>query len=484
MKYVTEGYEPRDVLRFFEDISRIPRGSNNEYEVGHYVYNWGKDLGLDAYIDEANNVILKKPGSKGCEDLPPVVLQGHLDIVAEKLPESTHDFLKDPLPLYVEDGILRSRGTTLGADNGNAIAYMMGVLSRNDLVHPPLECIFTTGEEIGLVGANKLDRSKFDGMRMINMDGGGMDQTVFTVSAAGGNETRMYQPAQWQDAKGEFISIELSGMLGGHSAGYNSLTRGNAVKILARMLYHVSDYTKFTIAKMDGGSKMNAIPSSITAVIGVDDRATALAELNKIATAVKEELRVKDPGFVCNIAVCDAPEKTLTELQSKRLVQFLLALPHGIRDMNPEIEGAILNSNNLAAVHVYDDRLFVWCMNRANDDTRQDRMDEEIRAVADAFGFSVEIGSHFYGWKYEPESKMRRLHKKLFKKVFDIDLKEESAHGGLETGVFYSKKPGMDIITMGPKSDGAHTPNEMLVLESFKEMFDYLCLFLEELTKE
>ncbi len=484
MKYVTEGYEPRDVLRFFEDISRIPRGSRNEYEVAHYIYNWGRDLGLDAYIDEANNVILKKPGSKGCEDLPPVILQGHTDIVANKLPDSPHDFLKDPLPLYVEDGILRSRGTTLGADNGNAVAYMMGVLSRDNLVHPPLECIFTSGEEIGLIGANALDETKYDGMRMINMDGGGMDQTVFTVSAAGGNEFKMTQPAKWQDASGEFIYIELSGMLGGHSAGYNSLSRGNAVKILARMLNHTARFTKVVVAKMDAGTMMNAIPSDITATVSVEDKAVALRELEKIALAVKDELRVRDPGFTFKIEECPAPEKMLDDEQSRRFIQFLLALPAGIRDMNPEIEGAILNSNNLAAAHVYDDRLFVWTMNRSNDDTRQDAMDEEITAIADAFGFDVEVGSHFYGWKYEPDSKMRALHKKLFKKVFDIDLKEESAHGGLETGVFYSKKPGMDIITMGPKSDGAHTPNEMLVLDSFREMFDYLCLFLEELTKE
>ncbi|MBQ2697789.1 MAG: aminoacyl-histidine dipeptidase, partial [Clostridia bacterium] len=146
MKYVTEGYEPKDVLQFFEDIAQIPRASGNEAAVAQYIYDWGKGLGLDAYKDEFNNVVLKKPGSAGCENLPPIILQGHTDIVAIKLPESNHDFAKDPLPLYVEDGKLRSRGTTLGADNGNAVAYMMGVLSRNNLVHPPLECIFTSGE--------------------------------------------------------------------------------------------------------------------------------------------------------------------------------------------------------------------------------------------------------------------------------------------------------------------------------------------------
>ena len=193
MKYVTEGYEPADVLRFFEDISRIPRGSGNERAVAEYIYNWGKELGLDAYKDEHNNVVLKKKGSAGCEDLPPIMLQGHTDIVCVKLPESDHNFETDPLPLYIEDGKLRSRGTTLGADNGNAVAYMMGVLSRNDLVHPPLECVFTSGEEIGLLGAEDLSKDAFTAKRMINMDAGGMDQSVTTASRAGGLELVMTQ---------------------------------------------------------------------------------------------------------------------------------------------------------------------------------------------------------------------------------------------------------------------------------------------------
>ena len=484
MKYVTDGYEPQDVLHFFEDISRIPRGSNNEYEVAHYVYNWGKNLGLDAYIDEANNVILKKPGSKGCEDLPPVILQGHLDIVAVKLPESNHDFLKDPLPIYIKDGCLRSNGTTLGADNGNAVSYMMGVLSRNNLVHPPLECIFTTGEEIGLVGAEKLDPSAYDGMRLINMDTGGLDQTVTTVSCAGALELRITQKSVWQAAEGSFISLFIHGLQGGHSAGAIDKGRGSAGKLMARILNHAMQYQKIVVAKMDGGDKMNAIMSDIRAVVSVEDAEKAKASFAKTIAEIKDELRITDPGFICEVEECEAPEKMLDDLQSKRLVQFVLTVPATVRDMNPELEGAVLNSCNLGAVHVSDDKIFIWTMNRSGDDSRQEAMGEEVKALADVFGYDVEEGAHFFGWKYDPNSKMRQLHKKLFKQVFDIDLKEEATHGGLECGVFYGKKPGMDIITFAPKGDGAHTPDEYVELKSFKEIFDYLCLFLEELTKQ
>ena len=483
MKYVTEGFEPKDVLQYFEDLARIPRGSGNCAAVAEYVYNWGKELGLDAYKDEFHNVVLKKPGSAGCEDMPAVMLQGHLDIVAVKLPESDHNFMTDPLPLYVENGILRSKGTTLGADNGNACAYMMGVLARKDLVHPPIECVFTSDEEIGLIGAEKLDPSVFTAKKMINMDAGGEDQTVTCVSCAGGIELVMTQKPVWQEAKGEFISLFLHGLKGGHSAGAIDQGRGNAGKLMARILNAVSLKTKVVVAKMYGGQKMNAIMSEMEAVIGVEDKEAALKVIEKTVADIKDELRVTDEGFVCEFGPCDEPEKMLDDKQSKKLVQFILAMPNGVRDMSFEIEGHVLNSNNLGAVWVSDEEIRVWTFNRSGDDSRQEAMAEEIKSLADVFEYDVKQGAKFFGWKFNPESKMRELHTKLMKETFDIDLTMEATHGGLETGVFFGKEPEMDIICFGPKAGGAHTPEEWLEIKSFGEMFDYLCKFLEELTK-
>lgn len=484
MKYVTEGYEPRDALRFFEDIAAIPRGSNNERAVARYIYNWGKDLGLEAYKDEANNVILRKPGSKGCEDLPIISLQGHTDIVAVKLPESDHNFETDPLPLYVDDkGCLRSRGTTLGADNGNAVAYMMAVLARNDLVHPPLECIFTSGEEIGLVGATKLDGAQIKGDRLINMDAGGLNQAATTVSCAGGLEMKHRTPAEWTEAKGSFVEIFIHGLQGGHSAGAIDKGRGNAGKIWARIVNHVSLFTKVNVVSAFGGKMQNAIQSDIKSVIAVEDLDIALREIEKTANDVKDELRVTDPGFVCDVKVVEKADKMLTDEKSKNLVGFVLAVPVGVRDFNPEIKGAVLNSNNLAGVSVSDDEIMVWTLGRSNTDTMQEALGEEVRALAEVFGYKSDIGAHFFGWKYNPDSKLRALHTKLFKETFGIDLVPTATHGGLECGVFYGKKPTLDIICFGPKGDGAHTPEEYLDLASFKEIYDYLIKFLEELTK-
>ncbi len=483
MKYVTEGFEPKEILQYFEDIARIPRESGNEATVARYLYDWGKSLGLDVWKDEFNNVIIRKPGTPGCEDLEPIILQGHTDIVAVKLPESDHNFDTDGLPLYVENGRLRSKGTTLGADNGNAVAYMMGVLSRNDIVHPPLECLFTSGEEIGLVGAEHLDGSVLKGRRLINMDAGGEDQTVTTVGCAGGLEMKMRQKPIWQPAKGNFISIFIHGLKGGHSAGAINEGRGSAGKLMARIINRVSLNTKTTVATINGGTKQNAIMADCKAVISVENTDTALAVIEKLVADIKEELRATDAGFVCEFGPCDAPEKMLDDAQSKKLVQFVLAIPAGVRDMSFEIPGHVLNSNNLAAVQVWDDEIMIWTLGRSGDDTRQDAMGEEICSLADVFGYEVQVGAHFYGWKYNPNSKMRDLHTKLWKEKFGLDLKVEATHGGLECGVFCSKIPGVDIICFGPVSGGAHTPEEYLDIASFGKVYDYLIYFLEQLTK-
>ncbi len=484
MQEITKGYEPSDVLGFFEAISKIPRASRNEKAVAEYVYNWGKDLGLLAYIDDAYNVVLKKPASKGYEKSAPVLLQGHLDIVPEKTTDSTHNFDTDPLPLYVEDGKLRSRGTTLGADNGNAVSYMMGVLSRNDFIHPPLECVFTSGEEIGLIGANLLDANSFTAKRMINMDAGGLNSSLTTVGCAGGLEFKMTQKPNFVEFSGDSITITIDGLQGGHSAGAIHKGRGNAAKLMARIINHTNIFTQVNVAEFFGGDKMNAIISSCKATIAVEDKEVALEEIARICLDIKEELRVTDSGFTFTIEETQKPKTMLEYTQSKKFMQFVLTVPSTVRDMSFEIENLPLNSNNLGAVQLLEDKILLWTLARSGDDSRMQAMGEEISALADIFNYDVEVGADFGGWKYNPESKLRATHKKLFKEVFGEELKEVATHGGLECGVFFAKEPEMDIITLGPKSDGAHTPKEYLILESFKEMFEYLQTLLTTLAKE
>ncbi len=484
MQEVTKGYEPSDVLGFFEAISKIPRASRNEKAVAEYVFNWGKNLGLDAYIDNSYNVVLKKPASKGYENSSPVLLQGHLDIVPEKLPDSPHNFDTDPLPLYIEDGKLKSRGTTLGADNGNAIAYMMGVLSRNDFIHPPLECVFTSGEEIGLLGAAALSEKSFTAKRMINMDAGGLDKTITTVACAGGLELKLTTKPNFIPAKGHFIKIGIDGLQGGHSATTIHKGRGNAAKLLARMINHANLHTQINVVSFLAGDKMNAIISSGVAVIAAEDKTAALESLALVGLDIQDELKITDSNFRFTLEEVDAKEKMLEYKESKRFIQLILTIPSTVRDMSFEIEDHPLNSNNLGAVQLTDDNILLWSLARSEIDSKMDAMGEEIAALADVFEYDVEVGAYFGGWKYNPESELRKTHKKLYKKVFNIDLKEQATHGGLECGFFFNKEPLMDIITLGPKSYGAHTPEEYVILESFKDTFEYLLLLLTTLAKQ
>ncbi len=484
MQEITKGYEPSDVLGFFEAISKIPRASRNEKAVAEYIFNWGSNLGLDAYIDTSYNVVLKKPASEGYENSQPVLLQGHLDIVPEKLPDSPHNFDTDPLPLYIEDGKLKSRGTTLGADNGNAIAYMMGVLSRNDFIHPPLECVFTSGEEIGLIGAANLSKSSFTAKRMINMDAGGLDKTITTVACAGGLEMKFTQKPNFVPSEGYFIKIGIDGLQGGHSATTIHKGRGNAAKLMARMINHANLHTQVNVVSFYGGDKMNAIISSCEAVIACEDKTQALEALALVGLDIQDELRLTDEGFRFTLEEIDAVDKMLEYNQSKKFIQFILTIPSTVRDMSFEIADHPLNSNNLGAAQLNDDNILLWTLARSEIDSRMDAMGEELAALADVFEYEVEVGAYFGGWKYNKESKLREVHKKLYKQVFNIDLKEQATHGGLECGFFFAKEPEMDIITLGPKSHGAHTPEEYLILESFKDTFEYLQLLLSTLAKQ
>lgn len=482
MEYVTKGYEPKKVLEFFEDISRIPRGSGNEAQAAQYLYDFGKKLGLDSYKDEFNNVVIKKKASKGFEDLPPVIVQSHIDIVALKEPDSTHDFLKDPLPLYIDDkGNLRSKGTTLGADNGNGVAYMMGILEDNSLVHPPIECIFTANEEVGMIGASNLDKNSFSGRRMINLDAGGMDQSLTVASCSGGADIDLVKKASWQKASGEFISIYIFGLKGGHSACDIHLGRASAAKLLTRIINHVSS-DKTAIASFNGGEKTNAIMSDTKAVISVENADEAIEKINALCEEIKEEYKITDSGFSYKVEKCCAPDKMLTFDESKKLITLLLAVPSAMLEKSFELEDAVITSSNIGVIKLDDENIRIRILARSSDSSRLNFVLEQIKAFADAFSYEIEYGSAYPGWKFNANSALRSLHKELMKEVFNIDIKVTATHGGLECGVFCGKEPEMDIVCFGPKGEGAHTPDEYLVLESFKEMYEYLCRFLKELT--
>ena len=347
MEYVIKNREPADVLRYFEEISAIPRGSGNEKAIGEYLLDFAAKLGLEARMDDLYNVVIKKPASPGCEHLDPVILQGHTDMVCEKNKNVEHDFTKDGIKLVVDGDILRADGTTLGADNGQAVACMMAFLARKDMKHPPLECVFTSQEEVGLIGAIGFDPYDLKGTRMINMDCG--PEGVCVAGSAGGTTIDIYKTVKRVPFAGEAVSLKVRGLKGGHSGSDIDKERGNANKIAARVLYAIAKEMKVNLVSMDGGMMMNAIPRECDAVAAVADAAKAAEIAAEVEKKVKSELEFSDPGLTITLEPAAAPAEMICDEDSDAFLKMLYLMPAGLVAKSMALEGLTVASQNLAA---------------------------------------------------------------------------------------------------------------------------------------
>ena len=349
MEYRIKGLQPEALFRFFEDISAIPRGSHNEKAISDYLVSFAKERGLWVNQDAANNVIIKKPASAGAENTAPVMLQGHLDMVCEKLAGVEHDFETEGLDLIVEDGVLRANGTTLGGDNGAAVALMMTVLDDDSLRHPPLECVFTVCEEVGLDGAKALDKSQLDSRTMINLDS--EEEGVATVSCAGGMRYALVRPAQREEAHGFPVSLEISGLLGGHSGSDIHKERRNGVKLMARVLRHLTAGKDCRLMSFDGGSKDNAIPRECSASVlylNREEAQKALEKAQELGKALAEEILPTEPSFVFTAAAGEEQDcQVLTPQAGQALVNAACLAPNGVRVRNPKQGNFVVTSLNL-----------------------------------------------------------------------------------------------------------------------------------------
>ncbi len=484
MDYVTKGYEPADALRYFEEISAIPRGSGNEAAVADYICRFAEERGLEYYRDSVHNVIVKKPGSAGCENLPALMLQGHTDMVCVKLPDCGHDFTKDPLQLEVKDGWLTAKGTTLGADDGMACAYMLAFLAKEDYVHPPLECVFTSMEEIGLLGAMEIDASRLSARRLINMDGGESKEYESMVSCAGGQVYNFRRTPSWEKAEGDRIAFSIRGLLGGHSAGVVHLGRGNGLKLMARILAAVSREMPVKLASFTGGAKMNAIVSEADAVMevpaGSGEKAMEIGR--RIAEEIRGELSVSDPGFAFSCRAAEA-EQVMTAADSEALITFLQLLPDGIRSMSREIEGLVVCSSNVGILVMDGDTIDICDCIRSSEDGLKAAVSAEMETLAKLTGFEAVKGIAFGGWKYDADSELRALCAGIYERMYGRKMEFQATHGGLECGEFRSKIPELDIMCIAPSAKGAHTPEESMNLESFRRVYDFLLAIFEELCR-
>lgn len=483
MTYKITGFEPASLFRFFEDISAIPRGSYHEKALSDFLVDFAKARGLWYHQDSLHNIIIKKPASKGAENKPAVMLQGHLDMVCEKLADVAHDFEKDGIDLIVENGVLRANGTTLGGDNGIAVALMMAILDDDTLAHPALECVFTTQEEVGLGGATGLDKSLLEARTMINLDS--EDEGVATVSCAGGMRFSMTRPISRHEACGKLIKINVSGLLGGHSGIDIDKERQNGIILLGRMVNRLLHETGAQLASLTGGSKDNAIPRETEAVLVVSENEAdkALSIAKSLAEDFSAELCPFEPDFSCTVTAEDGTASVLSQEDAKAFVSAICLAPNGVRRRNLKQDGFVVTSLNLGIAQMDETSASLVFAPRSSVASLQEDTKDRLFLLAETFGFTCEITGAYPGWSFAEQSPIRDTFIKSYEALFGAPLQIEAIHAGLECGLFSDALPGLDAIAVGPTIRGCHTPDEYLPLDSCARFYTLLTDVLARLSK-
>lgn len=476
--------KPQKVFQYFEEISKIPRGSGNEKAISDYLVNFAKTHGLEVIQDSAMNVIIKKGPTPGYENAPTVIIQGHMDMVCEKNKDTIHDFEKDPIQLRVVDDMLYATDTTLGADNGIAIAYALALLDSEDIPHPPIEVLMTVEEETGMGGAMAADPSHLQGSILINIDS--EEEGKLLVSCAGGIRTRQILPILWESPKAGWIpyAIRIRGLKGGHSGMEIDKERGNANKLMGRILNDLSDAFAFGIAEINGGSKMNAIPRECDAVLCIDPNNIQLLE-NKVSgwdQIFKNELRVSDPEVTVKLEKMQSlPAKVFSKETADKAIASLVLIPNGVQSMSMDICGLVESSTNLGVVVTDEKEIRFESAIRSSVRSLKYKILDEAKMIAKILGCELVADSDYPEWAYNPDSKIRPLFQKVYKEMFGKESEIIAIHAGVECGLFKEKMEHLDMISFGPDLYDVHTPNEHLSISSTERTWEYLLAVLKEI---
>ncbi len=470
---------PENVFKYFEKICAIPRGSGNMEKISAYCMDFARKHYLKAECDDAFNVIIYKDGSKGYENAEPIILQGHLDMVCQKTSDSTHDFEKDSLSIYIDGDFIKAKGTTLGADNGIAVAMIMAILESDSIPHPPIEAVFTTDEEIGMIGASKLDMTKLKSTRMLNLDSECID--VLTVSCAGGARVDCTLPLQRIASHGTLLSITLSGLLGGHSGVEIDKGRINANVLMGRILLHMQKEEDFGVISINGGDKDNVITNECTAVLAVKNATDFLQKLTAYIDIIKEEIKSREPNFDSVITTGKSENfSVLSEKSTKQIIDFLFCSPNGVMQMSADIDGLVETSLNLGIVKTDENSAKICYALRSNKQSALLALEEKMCAFASSFGAKSESSGHYPPWEFVSDSQMQKLYIETYQEMFGKKPSVEAIHAGLECGMFSSGLRGLDCISFGPIALDIHSVNERLSISSVKETFELVLKILKK----
>ena len=480
MKRVLQDLKPQSVFKYFEEISQIPRGSGNEKEISNYLKKFGEDLGLETIQDEYLNIIIRKPATKGYENAPCVMIQGHMDMVCEKNKDTDHDFTKDPLKLRLEDGMIYATGTTLGADNGIAVAMGMAILSDNSIEHPEIEFLVTVDEEAGMSGAMNLDGSQLKAKYILNLDS--EEEGYILVSCAGGATAKSTLPIEYTNVSGDKVglAIDIKGLLGGHSGMDIIKQRGNSNKLLGRLLNLLS--IDYDLAKVSGGSKNNAIPRESECIIAVNKNSVdeVKKQISDIEKIFKNELKTSDPGLVIEVSEAHV-EKVFTPEFKDKVIKMYNLMPNGVQTMSMDIEGLVESSTNLGVVVNSDNDILFESAVRSSVSTLKDDILNRMDLLTQSLKGSFKVESSYPAWEYAKGSKLEEICIEAYEKLTGKKPTIMALHAGLECGLLLSKMNGAEAISFGPDMFDVHTPNEHLDVKSTENTWDYLLTILKSI---
>lgn len=484
---VLSSLEPHKVFEYFEEICSIPHGSSNTKKISDYLVTFAREHDLRYIKDQSNNVIIFKDGTPGYEASAPVMLQGHMDMVCEKDNDCNIDFERDGLELVLNDGIISANGTTLGGDDGIAVAYALAILDSSDIPHPPLEAVFTVDEEIGMLGAAAIDCSPLKSKIMLNLDS--EDEGYLLVSCAGGVTAASHIPVSFIPAADKtLMSINISGLLGGHSGVEIDKNRANANILFGRILYTLNKKLSFNLVSIEGGLKDNAIVKTAVAVIAVNesDIQTVKDCVSHLESLFKHEYVVSDPDIKITAEITDSsPAATANDMMdnisTNRVIAALVNMPYGIQGMSSNIEGLVESSLNLGILKTTDTEVVLSYCVRSSIASRKQEMLDKITSLTELLSGYVTLTGDYPAWEYRQDSPLRDLMKDIFTEQYGREPVIQALHAGVECGLFAGKIPDLDCVSFGPDMKDIHTTNESMDVESVKRTWEYTLEILKRL---
>lgn len=479
---VLENLKPKKVFYYFEEICNIPHGSGNLDGISSYLDRFAEDRGLFHIRDASNNVIIVKEASAGYEGVLPIILQGHMDMVAVKKSDCDIDLERDPLRLKVDGDFVYGEGTSLGGDDGIAVAYILALLDSDDIAHPRIEAVITTDEETGMEGATAIDLSMLQAKRMLNIDS--EEEGILLTSCAGGMRTDCHIPVKMDHCQtGVCLEVTVGGLLGGHSGTEINKEHANAIKLLGLALKQVRKKVSFLLTEVRGGEKDNAIPREAHATVWLPEsgKNSFIKELEQIENEEKNENKSKEKDLFIKVAQTDfTVQRAFDDDSTERVLSFLTLLPNGVMAMSADIAGLVETSLNVGILKTCDNEVVASTAIRSAIETAKYKVNLQVDTLTKLLGGYTETHGEYPGWQFDPDSRLRADMVRIYREMFGKDAQVEALHAGLECGIMIAKIPGLDCVSYGPNIYDIHTTEERLSISSTSRMWDYLLEILKQ----